>query len=98
METFSRSNFKLTWFGFQVAPAELEGLLINHPGIDDIGIFGVSDKEAGELPKALVVKKPGVKVTKEEIHAFVDGKFTHSVRNFKTVAKIHGKTNDCIWV
>ena len=39
-----------------------------------MGIFGVPDKEAGELPKALVVKKPGVKVTKEEIHAFVDGK------------------------
>ena len=58
----------------QVAPAELEGLLINHPGIDDVGIFGVPDKEAGELPKALVVKKPGVEVTKEEIHAFVDGK------------------------
>ena len=58
----------------QVAPAELEGLLINHPGIDDVGIFGVPDKEAGELPKALVVKKPGVEVTKEQIHAFVDGK------------------------
>ena len=57
-----------------MAPAELEGLLINHPGIDDVGIFGVPDKEAGELPKALVVRKPGVTVTKEEIHAFVDGK------------------------
>ena len=56
-----------------MAPAELEGLLINHPGIDDVGIYGVKDKEVGELPRALVVKKPGVDVTKKQIHAFVDG-------------------------
>ena len=41
--------------GFQVAPAELEALLITHPEVGDVAVVGVPDEEAGELPKAYVV-------------------------------------------
>ncbi|MDQ3935980.1 MAG: 4-coumarate--CoA ligase family protein [Actinomycetota bacterium] len=41
--------------GFQVAPAELEALLITHPEVQDVAVIGVPDEEAGELPKAYVV-------------------------------------------
>ena len=41
--------------GFQVAPAELEALIINHPRVADVAVIGVPDEEAGELPKAFVV-------------------------------------------
>jgi acyl-CoA synthetase (AMP-forming)/AMP-acid ligase II len=41
--------------GFQVAPAELEALLIGHPEVGDVAVVGVPDEEAGELPKAYVV-------------------------------------------
>ena len=41
--------------GFQVAPAELEALLIDHPEVADVAVVGVPDEEAGELPKAYVV-------------------------------------------
>jgi acyl-CoA synthetase (AMP-forming)/AMP-acid ligase II len=41
--------------GFQVAPAELEAILITHPGVADCAVIGVPDDEAGELPKAFVV-------------------------------------------
>jgi acyl-CoA synthetase (AMP-forming)/AMP-acid ligase II len=41
--------------GYQVAPAELEALLITHPGVGDVAVIGVADEEAGELPKAFVV-------------------------------------------
>jgi len=41
--------------GFQVAPAELEALLITHPDVQDVAVIGVPDEEAGELPKAYVV-------------------------------------------
>jgi acyl-CoA synthetase (AMP-forming)/AMP-acid ligase II len=41
--------------GFQVAPAELEALIINHPAVADVAVIGVPDEEAGELPKAFVV-------------------------------------------
>ena len=42
--------------GFQVAPAQLEGLLITHPSVDDVAVIGVYDPEqATELPRAYVV-------------------------------------------
>jgi acyl-CoA synthetase (AMP-forming)/AMP-acid ligase II len=41
--------------GFQVAPAELEALIITHPKVSDVAVLGVPDEEAGELPKAYVV-------------------------------------------
>ena len=41
--------------GFQVAPAELEALIITHPDVADVAVIGVPDEEAGELPKAYVV-------------------------------------------
>ncbi len=41
--------------GFQVAPAELEAVLITHPDVADCAVVGIPDEEAGELPKAFVV-------------------------------------------
>ena len=41
--------------GLQVAPAELEAILITHPQVADCAVIGVPDEEAGEVPKAFVV-------------------------------------------
>ena len=47
--------------GFQVPPAELEGLLISHPMINDVAVVGVYNKDqATEVPRAYVVTKPDV--------------------------------------
>ncbi len=47
--------------GFQVPPAELEGILIAHPDIDDVAVIGIQDHEqATEVPRAYVVPKKGV--------------------------------------
>jgi 4-coumarate--CoA ligase len=46
--------------GSQVAPAELEDLLLGHPKVEDCAVLGVPDDYAGELPKAFVVLKSGV--------------------------------------
>jgi acyl-CoA synthetase (AMP-forming)/AMP-acid ligase II len=47
--------------GFQVPPAELEGLLASHPDIDDVAVLGIFNKaQATELPRAYVVLKKGV--------------------------------------
>jgi len=43
--------------GFQVAPAELEGLLCSHPAVADAAVVGVPDEAAGERPKAFVVTR-----------------------------------------
>jgi acyl-CoA synthetase (AMP-forming)/AMP-acid ligase II len=41
--------------GMQVAPAELEGLLLSHPAVADVAVIPSPDEEAGEVPKAFVV-------------------------------------------
>ncbi len=56
--------------GFQIAPAELEALLLTHPGIADAAVVGVPDEEAGERPRAFVVVKDGHQVTADDITAF----------------------------
>ena len=55
--------------GFQVAPAELEALLLSHPAIADVAVIPSPDEEAGEVPKAFVVLK--AESTAEEIMAWV---------------------------
>jgi len=51
--------------GKQVAPAELEALLLSHPAIADAAVIGCHDEASGEVPKAFVVLKD--KATTAEI-------------------------------
>lgn len=44
--------------GFQVAPAELEALLLTHPGIADAAVIGSRNDEGNEIPHAYVVRRP----------------------------------------
>ncbi len=57
--------------GFQVAPAELEGLLLGHPAIADCAVIGRLDDEAGEVPVAFVVLRAGAALTEAEVQAHV---------------------------
>jgi len=56
--------------GYQVAPAELEGLLLTHAAVADAAVIPSPDLEAGEVPKALVVLKGAA--TPEELMRFVN--------------------------
>ncbi|MEU3255015.1 4-coumarate--CoA ligase family protein [Streptomyces sp. NPDC006997] len=44
--------------GFQVAPAELEALLLTHPGVADAAVIGVYNDDGNEIPRAFVVRQP----------------------------------------
>ncbi|KAI3464062.1 hypothetical protein Pfo_020725 [Paulownia fortunei] len=57
--------------GFQVAPAELEELLLAHPEIEDAAVIGSPDAEAGEVPIAYIVRSSSSSVTGEEIKDFI---------------------------
>lgn len=57
---------------FQVPPAEIEGILLQHSGISDAGVVGLPDENAGELPLAFVVRKDK-NITEKEIMDFVAG-------------------------
>ena len=71
MSIVDRMKELIKFKGFQVAPAELEALLITHPKILDVAVIGIADEEAGEVPKAFVVATPDNEVTLEEIQALV---------------------------
>jgi acyl-CoA synthetase (AMP-forming)/AMP-acid ligase II len=46
--------------GYQVAPAELEALLLTHPSVADSCVIGIADDQSGERPKAFVVLRDPV--------------------------------------
>ena len=55
--------------GLQVAPAELEAVLLSNPHIADAAVIPVPDDEAGEIPKAFVVAR--AVITAEAVMAYV---------------------------
>lgn len=58
-----------------MAPAELEQLLVSHPEIQDAGVIGIPDNDAGELPLAFVVKRPNSNLTELKVQQYVASKF-----------------------
>jgi acyl-CoA synthetase (AMP-forming)/AMP-acid ligase II len=57
--------------GFQVAPAELEAVILEHPAVADAAVIASPDEEAGEVPKAFVVPAGDAELDVEELREFV---------------------------
>lgn len=57
--------------GFQVAPAELESVIRDHPDVADAGVIGIQHPITGEAPKAFIVVKTGSKVKADDIKDYV---------------------------
>uniref|UniRef100_A0A7N0RH78 4-coumarate--CoA ligase n=1 Tax=Kalanchoe fedtschenkoi TaxID=63787 RepID=A0A7N0RH78_KALFE len=70
--------------GYQVAPAELEDLLLSHPEIIDAAVIPVEDEEAGQIPMAYVVKAPNSKLAEGQVIEFV----ASQVAPYKKVRKV----------
>ncbi|KAK9872489.1 hypothetical protein WA026_017957 [Henosepilachna vigintioctopunctata] len=66
----------LKYKGYQVAPAELEGVLLTHEDIVDCAVIGVPDDKAGELPLAFVVKKKGALLHASDVQNFVQAELS----------------------
>ena len=79
-----RKKELIKYKGLQVPPAELEGLLLEHPAIADAAVIGKADVEAGEIPKAFVVRKAGAEISAEDVMSFVAGE----VATFKHVREV----------
>lgn len=61
------AKYLIKYKGFQVAPAELEGILVTHPAIENVAIIGVYDKsQASKLPRAFVVLCTGQGVNNQQ--------------------------------
>jgi acyl-CoA synthetase (AMP-forming)/AMP-acid ligase II len=68
-----RSKEMIKVNGFQVAPAEIEGVLHGHPAVLDCAVFGLVDESAGERPVAVVQLNPDQPVSEDELRQFVAG-------------------------
>jgi long-chain acyl-CoA synthetase len=56
--------------GFNIYPKEIELVLYSHPSVLEAAVIGVKDDVKGEIPKAVIVPKPGMKVTETEMKEF----------------------------
>jgi long-chain acyl-CoA synthetase len=56
--------------GFNVFPAEVEEVLLEHPGIESVAVVGVPHPYSGEAVKAYVVVKPGRSLEEDDVIAF----------------------------
>lgn len=80
-----------------VYPAEIEGVLHQHPKLVDVAVIGVPDEKWGEVVKAIVVLKEGETADAEEIIEYCDGKLAgfkkpHSVDFVKELPRsLQGK-------
>ena len=76
--------------GLQVAPAELEAVLLQHPAVADCAVYPRADPEAGELPIGAVVLAQGATATIDELLQFVAARVgpQHKLRGIRLVSAI----------
>ncbi|OXA62362.1 4-coumarate--CoA ligase 2 [Folsomia candida] len=65
--------------GLQVAPAELENVLRQHPDIADVAVIGIPHERWGEVPRAYVVPKSKT-LTESAVNLFLDDKVAEHKR------------------
>src|SRR5262245_5915953 len=78
-----RKKEMIKYKGFGIAPAEIEALLFEHPGVADCAVIGKPDPEAGEVAKAFVVRKD-LALTGEALLAWARGRLA----GYKTLHEV----------
>ena len=63
--------------GENISSVEVETALLAHPSVYEIAVIPVPDEKWGEVPKALVVLKPGTKATESELLEFCRTRLAH---------------------
>ena len=63
--------------GENVYPAEVENVLMAHPGVADVAVIGVPDQQWGETVKAVVVPAAGAEPTPAHLIAFAREQLAH---------------------
>ncbi|XP_014298680.1 uncharacterized protein LOC103570409 isoform X1 [Microplitis demolitor] len=60
--------------GYQIAPAEIENILLSHPDVNDAAVIGRYDGTGNQIPVAYVVKKSHSNITSQQLRQFVHDK------------------------
>jgi long-chain acyl-CoA synthetase len=56
--------------GWKIYPTEVENVIIRHPSVADVAVFGVPDERKGEYPVAAIVLRAGTALTETEFQAY----------------------------
>jgi fatty-acyl-CoA synthase len=78
--------------GENISSLEIEKALLAHPAVYELAVVPVPDQRWGEVPKALVVLKPGLQATEAELLEFCRGRVAHykaprSIEFFESLPK-----------
>ena len=63
--------------GENISSVEVEGTLMRHPAVQEVGVVGVAHERWGEAPHAFVVLKPAAAATERELIDFVRDRLAH---------------------
>jgi fatty-acyl-CoA synthase len=63
--------------GENISSLDIEKTLAAHPGVYEVAVVPVPDDKWGEVPKALVVLKPGAQATEQELLEFCRARIAH---------------------
>lgn len=72
----SRKTGMMKVAGVKVFPLEIENVLLNHPKIEAAAVVKIQDRLRGEVPKAVIVAKNGVEISKDEILKYCEKKMS----------------------
>jgi long-chain acyl-CoA synthetase len=83
-----RKKELIKYKGFSIAPAQLEALLLEHPAVADVAVIAKASEEAGEVPKAFVVRRAGYEnVSADDLMTWANGKLA-TYKNVREIAFI----------
>jgi len=72
----SRKSGMMKVAGVKVFPLEIENVLLSHPKIEAAAVVRTRDRLRGEVPKAVIVAKDGMEISKEEILKYCEAKMS----------------------
>nr|WP_320162276.1 class I adenylate-forming enzyme family protein [uncultured Methanoregula sp.] len=56
--------------GWKIYPTEVENVIIQHPAVMDVAVFGIPDERKGEVPVAALVLRPGSSLSEAELETY----------------------------
>ncbi|KAG5318642.1 LUCI monooxygenase, partial [Pseudoatta argentina] len=76
LHVIDRVKELIKYKGYQVAPSEIETILLSHQAIKDAAVTSRPDERNGEIPVAFIVKQPDATITAQDVQEFIKQKLS----------------------